>query len=112
MERETKKEDEAMGKKSDLPVEQRVQAVLMLLRREETLTVLARRFEVSENTLGRWRDEFLAAGEAGLRYGREKADTRDRRILEQDKALAERDRVIGELTIANRILKKNLGETS
>ena len=68
--------------------------------------MLARRFGIAEGTLYRWRDEFLAAGEAALANRKNKADARDRQIAELKKDLIERDKVIGELTIANRILKK------
>ena len=47
-----------MPKRSELSVEQRREAVLALLRREEPAVQLARRFGVSEQTLYRWRDEF------------------------------------------------------
>ena len=56
-----------MGKRSELSVAQRREAVLALLRREEPAAKLARRFGVSEQTLHRWRDEFLTAGEAAAR---------------------------------------------
>jgi len=95
-----------MGTKSKLSVPERRKVVLSLLRREEPATVLARRYGISENTLYRWRDEFTSAGEAALANGKGKADPRDRRIGELKKELGERDKVIGELTIANRILKK------
>ena len=78
----------------------------MLLRREEPAAKLARRFGVSEQTLYRWRDEFLAGGEAALANGKGGADPRDREIRELKKEVEGRDQVIGELTIANRILKK------
>jgi transposase len=93
-----------MGKKSPLPVAQRREAVLMLLRREEPGAVLARRFEVSEPTLYRWRDDFLRGGEAALCGSNGTGPAR--RLQELERQVAERDRVIGELTIANRILKK------
>lgn len=48
----------------------------------------------------------IAAGEMALANGKNKADPRDRQITELKKDLIERDKVIGELTIANRILKK------
>jgi hypothetical protein len=51
-------------------------------------------------------DEFLAGGEAAVSNGKKGADAREREIKELKKELAERDQVIGELTIANRILKK------
>ena len=93
-----------MGRKSRLPVAQRREAVLMLLRRDEPGAVLARRFEVSEATLYRWRDDFLRAGGAALCGGNGTGQAR--RVQELERQVAERDRVIGELTIANRILKK------
>jgi transposase-like protein len=95
-----------MAKRSNLSVAKRREAVLSLLRREEPASVLARRYMVSEGTLYRWRDEFIAAGEAALADGRDKADPNVRRCKELEGQLEERDRVIGELTIANRILKK------
>jgi transposase-like protein len=95
-----------MGASPKLSVPERRKVVLSLIRREEPAAVLARRYGISENTLYRWRDDFLAAGEAALTHGRHKADGRDRQIAELRKELAERDKVIGELTIANRILKK------
>ena len=95
-----------MGKRSELTPAQRRDAVLALLRREEPAGKLARRIGVSEQTLYRWRDEFLAGGEAALANGKGGADSRDREIRELKKEVEGRDQVIGELTIANRILKK------
>jgi transposase-like protein len=97
-----------MGRKSELSPEQRREIVLMILRREEPITTLARRYGVSETTLHRWREDFLGAGEAALRYGRsKKGNGQAAEILRLKKELARRDQVIGEITIANRILKKN-----
>ena len=98
-----------MGKRSDLTVPQRREVVLMLLRREEPAAKLARRFGVSEQTLYRWRDDFLAGGEAALSAGKGQNDPRERENAELKKQLTQRDQVIGELTIANRILKKTAG---
>ena len=78
----------------------------MLLRREEPAAKLARRFGISEQTLYRWRDDFLAGGETALANGKGGVDPRDREIRELKKEVEGRDQVIGELTIANRILKK------
>jgi len=95
-----------MGKKSELTPAERREVVLRALRREDTLAQIAREAGVSENTLCRWRDEFLAGGEAALSGRCAKEDPRTKRIKELEKQLAERDQVIGEITIANRILKK------
>jgi transposase-like protein len=97
-----------MSRQSELDVGQRVEIVLMMLRKEEPIATLARRYNVSETTLHRWREEFLAGGQAALadRRGR-KAGVRAAEITRLKKELARRDQVIGEITIANRILKKN-----
>lgn len=100
-----------MGSRSKLSMSERREVVLSLLRREEAATVLARRYGISENTLYRWRDEFMTAGEAALANGKGKADPRERQIAELKRQLGQRDKVIGELTIANRILKKTADES-
>ena len=66
--------------------------VLSLLHREKPATVLARRYGISQNTLYRWRDEFMAAGEAALANGKGKADPRNQQTAEQKRQLTERDR--------------------
>ena len=97
-----------MGRKWELDARQRRDIVLMMLRKEEPIAVLARRYGVSETTLHRWREDFLAGGEQALTYGRGKrADGQAAEIARLKKELARREQVIGEITIANRILKKS-----
>jgi transposase len=98
-----------MGKKSELSVSERLEVVLMILRKEEPISVLSRLYGVSETTLHRWRDDFIEGGKTALSHGRGKgkASSSDGRIKELERDLAKRDQVIGELTIANRILKKS-----
>ena len=55
-----------MGRRAGLGVPERREAVLSLIRRDEPAAVIARRFGVSEQSLYRWRDDFLAGGEAAL----------------------------------------------
>jgi transposase-like protein len=98
-----------MGKKSDLEIPARRDVVLMLLRREESMEVLSRRYGVSAQTLYRWRDEFLAGGEAALAAGQRGSDPSRRQIDRLREEIQRRDQVIGELTIVNRILKKTAG---
>lgn len=100
-----------MAKKSNLTTSQRREVVLTLIRRDEPAAQLARRWGVSEPTLYRWRDEFLAGGEAALANGKGGSDARDREIRDLKSQLEERDQVIGELTVANRIFKKLSGES-
>ena len=100
-----------MPRQCELSVEQRREAVLALLRREEPAAQLARRFGVSEQTLYRWRDEFVAAGEAALAKGKNGVDGRDQQIRALKAELEERTLTIGELAAANRILKKLSGQS-
>jgi transposase-like protein len=101
-----------MAKHSDLTVEQRREAVLALLRREEPAVQLARRYGISEQTLYRWRDDFLAAGEQALAKGKNGVDARDQEIKALKAELQEHTLTIGELAAANRILKKLSGQSN
>jgi hypothetical protein len=53
----------------------------------------------------------MTGGEAALANGKGKADPREKQIVELKKQLSERDKVIGELTIANRLLKKTADQS-
>jgi transposase-like protein len=91
-----------------MPPEKRVELVLALLRKEEPATQIARRAGVSEPTLYRWRDEFIAGGKAQLGgTGNEAVAAKELAKLQRE--IETREQVIGELTIANRILKKLSG---
>ena len=97
-----------MGKKSQLSVAERREVVLMMVRKEEPIMTLSRRYGVSETTLHRWREDFLVGGQSALAGGDgKKVDSRTAEIERLKTDLARRDQVIGELTIANRILKKS-----
>lgn len=95
-----------MPRRSELKAETRVEAVLALLRKDESAAALARRYQVSEQTLYRWRDTFLEAGKGGLVKGEGKADESARRIEQLERELSKRAQVIGELSLANDLLKK------
>ena len=69
-----------MAKKSRLTPEQRAQLVLQVLSKEAPVAQIARRAGISEQTLYRWRDEFMSAGKRAMNGGGGKA--------EQAKALA------------------------
>src|SRR5438105_885701 len=104
-------EESNMGKRSEVLVKDRREAVLSLLRREEPAAAISRRYGVSEQTLYRWRDDFMAGGEAALCNGKGKADPYQRQVAELEQQIEKRDQVIGELTIANRIFKKLSGQS-
>ena len=95
-----------MGKKSELSVEQRTHLVVRMLSKEEPSAQIARRAGIAEATLYRWRDEFINAGKQALN-GRGADTLAAKETARLTAQLAERDQVIGELTIANRILKNS-----
>ena len=95
-----------MGRQSSLDPKKRTEAVLALIRREEPPKLIARRYGVSDKTLYVWRDEFIAAGQQAFKSGRRASKREDKRVEQLEKRIEQRDRVIGELTIANRVLKK------
>lgn len=94
-----------MGRKLELEVGQRLEAVLAVLRREEPASVVARRFGISENSLYRLRDKFLEGGKAAMADGAGQGGSGSE-VARLKRELDEHKRVIGELTIANSILKK------
>lgn len=98
-----------MPRHTRLSEAEKVEAVLLLLRKQEPAATLARRYGVSEPTLYRWREEFLEGGKAALANGKAAPADVSRRVQELEREMIERDRVIGELTIANRVLKKVSG---
>lgn len=84
--------------------------MLLLLRKQEPAAALARRYGVFyDATPYRWGDEFLEGGKAALAHGKGNDSVPTRRVRELGREVAERDRVIGELTIANRVLEKVSG---
>ena len=98
-----------MSKKSSLGAAERTALVLRLLSREEPAAQIARRAGVSETTLFRWREQFIEGGAARVAgNGTPKAEARE--IERLKRALAKRDQVIGELTIANRLWGKVVGD--
>jgi len=91
-------------------VEQRTQLVLRLLSKGRSRGAqITRRAGISEQTSYRWRDEFVRGGSAGL-AGRRSAAVQAKEIARLQEQMAKRDRVIGEIIVANRILKKLSGQ--
>ena len=86
-----------------IPSETKLQAVLSLLRKEESAKAIARRYEVSEQALYNWRDRFLEEGKKGLEG--KSADRFDIKRLEKE--IKKRDELIANLSVANYVLKKN-----
>ena len=63
-----------------------------------------RRYGVSEQSLYRWRDDFLQAGKQGL-SGKTANAALTKEVSRLQREIESREQVIGELTVANRVLK-------
>ena len=97
-----------MPKRMTLTADQRTEAVMSLLRREEPASAIARRYGISEPSLYRLRDQFLDGGKRAMaRSSGRKTGAKEKELERLERDVACRDRVIGELTIANRLLKKH-----
>ena len=94
-----------MSKRILMTATERGELVLRLLRKEATAVQLAHEAGISEPALYQWRDAFLQGGFSGLEDRRD-TDPECRRL---ERELAERDQVIGEMTVALRTLKKSMG---
>jgi len=73
--------------------------VVLRLLRGEDMDALSRELKVKTSSLARWRDDFLAAGQAGLKS--RKPDFRD----EELRRLRAK---VGELTMANELLEEKI----
>ncbi len=56
-----------MGRPPVIPPEKKIRIVLSILAGEISLAEAARREKVSEQSIGRWKAEFLEGGKAALR---------------------------------------------
>jgi transposase len=77
-----------------MPVEQKLEIVLSVLSREVSVADAARRHGVSDTSVANWRDQFVAAGRAGLEAGGTRGPSSreaelERRISELTQALGE-----------------------
>ncbi len=74
----------------------RKEGVVMRLLRGESLDLLARETGQPAGRIAGWREEFLGAGREGLKA---------RPLAAEDRALADAQRKVGELSMENDILK-------
>jgi len=58
-----------VGRRPAFPVEQKAEIVLQVLKNELTVSQAARRYRVSEQSVSRWKSQFIAGGRLGLEYG-------------------------------------------
>ena len=96
--------------KKQISGDQKKEIVLAVLRKEEPVAAIARRFQVSEQSIYRWQEDFIAGGLQAVST-RGKSDNSSE-IATLKKQLEDRERVIGEYAFANSFLKKRLDHSN
>ena len=93
-----------MGRRPVIPVEKKTRIVLSILAGEMTIAEAARREKVSEQSIGRWKADFLEAGKAGLAAGRSGPSTREQQL---EAEVTELTQALGEAAVEIRVWKKS-----
>jgi transposase len=87
------------------PIDVKLKIVLSVLAGESTQAEAARRHGVSETSIGKWKEQFVAAGRQGLEHGDRagKPTGREVRLVEEVDDLT---RALGEAHVELRALKR------
>ena len=93
-----------MGRPPSISVEKKTRIVLSVLAGEMTIAEAARREKVSEQSIGRWKADFLQAGKTALVAGKSGPSSREEQ-LEAD--VMELTQALGEAAVEIRVWKKS-----
>jgi len=93
-----------MGRPPLIPVEKKTRIVLSVLAGELSIAEAARREKVSEQSIGRWKAEFLEAGKTALVAGRSGPSSREEQL---EAEVAELTQALGEAHLEVRVWKKS-----
>jgi transposase len=87
-----------------IPVEKKTRIVLSILAGEMTIAEAARREKVSEQSIGRWKADFLEAGKTGLAAGKSGPSTREQQL---EAEVVDLTQALGEAAVEIRVWKKS-----
>ena len=93
-----------MGRPPAIPAEPKTRIVLSVLAGELSIAEAARRERVSEQSIDRWKADFLEAGKAALAAGRSGPSTREEQLEAQVEDLTQ---ALGEAAVEIRVWKKS-----
>lgn len=93
-----------MGRPPVIPVEKKTRIVLSILAGEVSIAEAARREKVSEQSIGRWKMDFLESGRTGLAVGRSGLSTREQQL---EAEVADLTQALGEAAVEIRVWKKS-----
>lgn len=93
-----------MGRPPVIPAERKTRIVLSVLAGEMSIAQAARTERVSEQSIGRWKAEFLEAGKTALAAGRSGPSTREQQLEAQ---VADLTQALGEAAVELWVWKKS-----
>ena len=93
-----------MGRPPVFPAEVKTRIVLSILAGELTIAQAARQEKVSEQSIGRWKAEFLEGGRTALVAGRSGPSTREAQL---EAEVMELTQALGEAHVALRVWRKS-----
>ncbi|MHB1173262.1 MAG: transposase [Lacisediminihabitans sp.] len=93
-----------MSRPPIIPAEKKIRIVLSVVQGEISVAEAARREKVSEQSIGRWKSDFLEAGKAGLAAGRNGPSSREEQL---ESEVAELTQALGEAAVEIRVWKKS-----
>ncbi|WP_431844293.1 transposase [Calidifontibacter indicus] len=93
-----------MGRPPVIPADQKARIVMSVLAGEMTIAQAARSEKVSEQSIGRWKADFLEAGKTALAAGRSGPSTREQQL---EAEVADLTQALGEAAIELRVWKKS-----
>lgn len=93
-----------MGRPPVIPVETKTRVVLAVLSGEVSVAEAARKEKVSEQSIHRWRAEFVEAGKTALAAGRTGPSTREAQLEAEVDDLT---RALGEAAVELRVWRKS-----
>ncbi|HZY29450.1 MAG TPA: transposase [Jiangellaceae bacterium] len=87
-----------------MPAEEKTRIVLSVLAGEMTIAEAARREKVSEQSIGRWKADFLEAGRTALAAGKSGSSTREEQL---EAEVADLTQALGEAAVEIRVWKRS-----
>ena len=94
-----------MGRPPVIPADQKARIVMSVLAGEMTIAQAARSEKVSEQSIGRWKADFLEAGKTALAAGKSGPSTREQQL---EAEVADLTQALGEAAIELRVWKKSV----
>ena len=93
-----------MGRPPTIPAEKKIRIVLAILAGEMSIAEAARKEKVSEQSIGRWKAEFIEAGRTALVAGRSGPSSREEQL---ESEVVELTQALGEAHVELRVWKKS-----